>query len=118
MTHPEIPEELKGTPKQVLDVVFASGPDGERYAIPLDLARQHPDKSDHPAVLSAADLANEGEDEVSGHHAVGLSDGTYGYHANWCVGPYIWHANGRSCYGLHRHPFGWTNPLAMDEDDL
>lgn len=115
MNHPEIPEELKGTAKAALDVVFAAGPDGERYEIPLAVARQHMSTSDHPAVLSAADLQ---EDEVAGHHRVLLQDGTYGYHSDWLVGPYIWHRDGGCYNGLHRHPWGKYDARAIDMDDL
>lgn len=116
MNHPEIPEELKGIEKKALNVVFATGPEGERYEIPLEVARQHPAQSEHPALVSPKDIPEE--DEVEGHDAVRLIDGSVGYHSDWLTGPYIWHCDGCSYYGLHRHPFGWTNPLAVDTDDI
>ena len=45
-----------------------------------------------------------------------LADGSFGYHADWLVGWYVWHVDGCTYHGLHRHPFGWTNPLAVDCD--
>lgn len=121
MSNPTIPEELKGTEKKKADLVFATGPGGKIYAIPTAVAEQYVHSDGHSPVPSLADFAQaaNGEgDEVQGHHAALLEDGTVGYHANWAVGYYVWHVDGCTYHGLHRHPFGWLNPLAIDEDDL
>jgi hypothetical protein len=114
MTTPAIPEALKGTPKKKADVIFATE-GGKTYAIPLSVASQYEFSDEHAALVTADKLAGEG-DEVQGHHAVNLADGTFGYHADWLVGWYVWHVDGCTYHGLHRHPFGWTNPLAVDCD--
>lgn len=118
MKHPEIPAELRAPAKKRLNVVFATGPDGERYEIPLDVARQHPSYDSHPALLTAIDHREADNDEGQGHHVVALGDGIIGYYADWLIGPYVWQSDGNTYYGLHRHPFGWTNYLAIHEVDL
>ncbi|MGK0185963.1 MAG: hypothetical protein ACI9R3_001746 [Verrucomicrobiales bacterium] len=113
-------EQFAAQPKTKLDTVIAQGPDGEIYAIPLDVAKQHVIQEDHPPLITPdkMNLSNPEEDqgEVEGHHAAVLSDGSVGYHADWAYGRYCWHYDGCWYTGLHRHPFGWTCYLAADRD--
>jgi hypothetical protein len=119
MSNTQIPEELKGIEKNKFDLVFATGAGGRVYAIPTDIAEQYAFNEEHAPVIGHEELrkASENDDEVQGHHAVRLHDGTIGYHADWATGYYIWWADGCTYYGPHHHPFGWTNPLAKDMDD-
>ena len=106
-----IPEELKSVPKRKLDVVFASGPEGKVYAIPLSVAAEFESDDKHLTRF----LRGGEPDEVEGRHKVLLVDGTFEYNSQWHVGAYLWIVNGGSYYGSHWHP-NRHSPYAHDQD--
>ena len=108
------PELTQKNPKKKLDGLYTVGPGNKMFFIPeKELARfEVPDSSVPPH-----DPVPEPQtDEVSGRHAVPLRSGYIGWHSDWLVGPYIWHRDGGSYHGVHRHP--WGNIFAIDPDDL
>lgn len=119
MNTPPIPSDLKGKPKEKLDVVFASGPGNKVYAIPTNVAAPFEHAGDHAPLLASEafkdSLNAPEEEEVGGRHAVLLADGSVGYHSDWLYGPYIWWVDGCSYVGLHWHPNRYS-PLACDTD--
>lgn len=114
-------------PKEELDVVFATSPDGRIFEIPTSVADKHEMTQDRArelgevpilpySLLTRREGAESQEAEVGGRHRVLLVDGTYGYHSDWLYGPYIWISNGRSYRGWHWHPNRYS-ALAYDVDN-
>ena len=99
-------------PKQKLDAVIAQDAEGNFYQIPSAQAEQFKAGS-----LHGEDRGQSGsEDEVGGRDARWLTDGTFGYHSNWCYGPYVWWRDLRSYTGWHWHPNKYEY-RAYDQDD-
>lgn len=129
MTTLPIPDHLKGIKTELVDSVFATGPDGRIYEIPNAEALKYavtPARAKelgHLPILPYTDLRIPGtesvieEVEVRGGHAVPPADDGSGFHRDWLFGTYRWLGNGCYYKGVHRHPFGYHDADTVDVDN-